>query len=386
MENVNVVVPEENSIDVNTASVEVLRDRINGIGQALAERIVAYRDEQGPFTAPSELTRVSGIGPRLLERIADQLVVLPAAEGLGGPVIEAEAVPEAGGEEELGLAEARAPSEEVGVGGLAPEAEAVEPVVIAPEEEIGVEHGGELVETIPEAEEVEPAIEPTRLAEAASPEPAVGQEATAKSQAPPTQAAQAVSVPPPGAAPSAWWHSPLLVLLGGLAGVVLTLVALVIWSGTVDFAPRREVDALSRNVNTMQSNQELAWEQIGHLTLRNEELESTLDGLRGTLDERVGAIEDDLAEAEDDLAETKAVLASLSGEVEGLRTEVNLSLGEMGQRVDDVEETASDLTASLAGLEEGFRAVETLVARFDTFFDSLRDLLIEMQGTREVAP
>ncbi|MCD6518709.1 MAG: helix-hairpin-helix domain-containing protein, partial [Anaerolineae bacterium] len=65
-------------VDINEASVEELRDRVSGIGQVLAERIVAYRDQYGPFSSLEDLTQVSGIGPELLKRLAPQLTVAGA--------------------------------------------------------------------------------------------------------------------------------------------------------------------------------------------------------------------------------------------------------------------------------------------------------------------
>ncbi|HEU5087621.1 MAG TPA: helix-hairpin-helix domain-containing protein [Roseiflexaceae bacterium] len=36
----------------------------------MAERIIAYRDEHGPFTSVDELKQVKGIGPALFAKIA----------------------------------------------------------------------------------------------------------------------------------------------------------------------------------------------------------------------------------------------------------------------------------------------------------------------------
>ena len=55
-------------IDPNRAGVPELV-RLPGIGPSLAARIVADRDQRGPFSTPEALTRVRGIGPKTLDRI-----------------------------------------------------------------------------------------------------------------------------------------------------------------------------------------------------------------------------------------------------------------------------------------------------------------------------
>lgn len=65
---------ESGPVDINTASEEEL-ETLPGIGPKLAGRIVAYREENGPFTTAEELCEVSGIGEKLLEKIRAQIVV-----------------------------------------------------------------------------------------------------------------------------------------------------------------------------------------------------------------------------------------------------------------------------------------------------------------------
>jgi competence protein ComEA len=60
-------------IPVNQATVEDL-DRIPGIGPGLAQRIVAYREQQGPFPDPESLKDVKGIKEKTLERIRPFLI------------------------------------------------------------------------------------------------------------------------------------------------------------------------------------------------------------------------------------------------------------------------------------------------------------------------
>lgn len=55
-------------VDVNRAG-EAELETLPGIGPALASRIVASRQADGPFNDVGDLLRVSGIGPALLERI-----------------------------------------------------------------------------------------------------------------------------------------------------------------------------------------------------------------------------------------------------------------------------------------------------------------------------
>ena len=74
------VVPESAlPVNVNTASAEEL-DVLPGIGPALAGRIIAYREANGPFTAAEDLLAVSGIGESVLDGLRDQIVLEDTVE------------------------------------------------------------------------------------------------------------------------------------------------------------------------------------------------------------------------------------------------------------------------------------------------------------------
>lgn len=55
-------------IDINNASAAQL-DMLPGVGPAIASRIIADRDEHGPFQSIDDLQRVSGIGPKTVEKL-----------------------------------------------------------------------------------------------------------------------------------------------------------------------------------------------------------------------------------------------------------------------------------------------------------------------------
>ena len=50
-------------VDINQADVEEL-SKLPGVGEQVAKRIVAYREENGPFEKAEELMNVRGIGEK----------------------------------------------------------------------------------------------------------------------------------------------------------------------------------------------------------------------------------------------------------------------------------------------------------------------------------
>lgn len=60
-------------ININDAPVEALAI-LPGLNRSLAEKIVAYRDEHGPFQSVDELRNVNGIGEKKLNAIRKYIV------------------------------------------------------------------------------------------------------------------------------------------------------------------------------------------------------------------------------------------------------------------------------------------------------------------------
>jgi len=74
----NIIQPGSDSdlININTASTFEL-ETLPGIGPTIAQKIVDYREQNGPFVSNEDIVNVSGIGPGIYERIKDLITVGP---------------------------------------------------------------------------------------------------------------------------------------------------------------------------------------------------------------------------------------------------------------------------------------------------------------------
>lgn len=61
-------------VNINTAD-QVQLDTLPGIGSSLAQRIIQYRETNGPFQAIEDLKDVSGIGDKNFENLQDRITV-----------------------------------------------------------------------------------------------------------------------------------------------------------------------------------------------------------------------------------------------------------------------------------------------------------------------
>jgi competence protein ComEA len=62
----------DGKININTADAMTL-ETLPGIGPSLAQRIIDYRQANGPFAQVEDIVNVSGIGPGILAKIKDQI-------------------------------------------------------------------------------------------------------------------------------------------------------------------------------------------------------------------------------------------------------------------------------------------------------------------------
>jgi len=65
---------DQGKININTATVEELI-QLDRVGPRYAERIVAFRQENGPFNTPEDIMLVAGIGQKTFEINKDRIIV-----------------------------------------------------------------------------------------------------------------------------------------------------------------------------------------------------------------------------------------------------------------------------------------------------------------------
>ncbi len=309
----------EGLVSINRASAEELALALPELAPGMAEQVEAYRQAHGPFTHVDDLAAVEGVDVALLARLAGRL--------------------------DLSVPEAAA----------IPAAEPVAPLVAEA------------------AAPVEPAPEPTAAAAPQMPEPAP---TLASERLTPLEEAAPLAGRPPVSErrPSAFWRGFLLVLLGGLLGVALTLIAAILWSGTVDYAPRNEVQALSRNLDTLYANQEMAWQRLDDLSARAAEVQRKLA--------QVDALDGRLTDVEGRLVTTGQTLRTMQQASEVLRQQVveqGKAASALGERLLVAESSLGALQTELAVLRARTDAIAARLGEYEAFLGALRDLLIGLQ-------
>jgi competence protein ComEA len=64
------------SVDINTATAKEL-ETLPGVGEVTAQRIIAYREANGPFQTIEDIQNVSGVGPKTFEGLKDLITAGP---------------------------------------------------------------------------------------------------------------------------------------------------------------------------------------------------------------------------------------------------------------------------------------------------------------------
>ena len=61
-------------VNINTADVQELQ-KLNGVGPAIADRIITYRNNNGNFKTIDDLKKISGIGVKTFDKFKDKITV-----------------------------------------------------------------------------------------------------------------------------------------------------------------------------------------------------------------------------------------------------------------------------------------------------------------------
>lgn len=73
--NVNSSITNGEKVNINTATESELAEKIPGVGESIAKKIVEYRNYNGNFSSIEEIKNVSGIGDKKFEAMKDIICV-----------------------------------------------------------------------------------------------------------------------------------------------------------------------------------------------------------------------------------------------------------------------------------------------------------------------
>jgi len=65
---------EAGKVNINTATVKELV-KLKRIGLKVAERIIQYREKEGPFEKPEDIMKVKGVGMKIFAANKDRITV-----------------------------------------------------------------------------------------------------------------------------------------------------------------------------------------------------------------------------------------------------------------------------------------------------------------------
>ena len=68
---------EARPIDINTADATAL-ESVPGIGKSLSQRILTFREKNGPFQSVDDLLKIQGIGEKSIQKLRPYLMVAKA--------------------------------------------------------------------------------------------------------------------------------------------------------------------------------------------------------------------------------------------------------------------------------------------------------------------
>ena len=307
-------------IDLNLADAETLAT-LPGLGPKLAARIIQYREENGSFAYPADITGVSGISSDLFLQFADQVTVTPPK-----PVEES-------GETEK--AEDAQPDDSE----AAPKPPAPDSEISAedePDEEGYILMWGE-DEQADEAEVEESAIVPI-----------LGTESTK------TESVATKQGPPAKPVKQSIWRPWVLMIVALFGGAVLALLVIQALNGTLMLGSQAEIAALNNQLDSLERENKAMDKQI-------EEMQATLD--------QYANLSNELQNSQAEILLLKQARDKLESQTETLT-----------QRADTLDGSVISLAEEAVKLQKAITQLENDAGRFNTFLTGLRALLTSVEG------
>lgn len=71
---ISVLAKDDVKININKATVKELK-KLKQVGAKVAEKIVDFREKNGPFKKPEDIMKVPGIGPKIFEQNKDIIII-----------------------------------------------------------------------------------------------------------------------------------------------------------------------------------------------------------------------------------------------------------------------------------------------------------------------
>lgn len=313
---------EENAIpiDLNQADAETLAT-LPGLGPKLAERIVQYRQENGPFSYPGDIVNVPGISGALFLQFADQVTVTGAA-------VEEEALSES-------LAEA------------ADTAESVENTDSAPVDDATADSSSAEAASTDDESDNDGYIlmwgEEEQTSDTTPPE---------KIESTETEAVLATQEPPAKPVKQSIWRPWVLMIVALFGGAVLALLILQALNGTLILGSQAEIEALHSRLNALEKENQTLTKQV-------EEMQTTLN--------QYADLSADMQNNQAEILLLKQARDKLEGQTETL-----------SQRADTLDASVISLAEEAVKMQKAITLLEDDAGRFNTFLTGLRTLMISV--------
>lgn len=303
-------------VDVNTGSLESLV-AISGIGQGLAERIIAAR----PYGTVGDLARVQGISARMAERWEPLLEAAADDEVL--PVLEAEVL-NASGEVEEVLPEEML--EEV----IETEDETAAESVEAIEFEVDAVQADEEDKLPPVIEVPEDDLIPESLPEEMDEsEPVKAEEESRPEKKKKVKEAKPASGGKPLLRGDAFVLGGAVGLIAVLLAVVLSLGILGLVNGGLNFVTPAQMQPMQRQVEAIEGQISVLEQDIEGLTTRLDALDA-LGGRVTDLESVAENLSKDMAELQSKLGVLEQTVDELNGQMESLTQKYGIFEGFLG--------------------------------------------------------